>query len=841
MKLNWLSLMAWRDARKNKGRLFLFMSSIILGIAALVAINSFSYNLRNQVDNEARALLSADLQVDSKSPIPESIHQFFDSLGVKSVDEISFGSMVLFTKSNGTRLVNVRAIGKGYPFYGQLLTEPPSAYDEFGAGKYALVDKTLMLQYNAEVGDEIKVGDVVFTIAGSVLKVPGQSGITATVAPPVFIPVQYMDQTGLIQKGSRINYSLYIKYPDGFDEKVYNDVIVPRLKKENLGFDNVEERKKQVGNAYGDLTGFLNLTAFVALLLGCIGVASSVHIYMKEKTNSVAVLRCLGASGNTAMGIFMIQIFFLGLAGSVAGAALGTIIQYFLPTLFADLLPFNLVMHLSWKAIFKGIATGVVSSVVFSLFPLVAIRKISPLRVLRVSMENEKPDRLSYAMYALVAVFIISFSYLQLGSLKSAVVFSVSIFAAFVVLALFARLVMWLVRKYFPVNGSFILRQGLSNLYRPNNQTLILIVTIGLGTILITSLFMGQEMLLNKLEFTGAKDDRPNMVVFDIQDEDIDSVKALTVQMKFPVKGSVPIVGMKLQAINGRTVDELKADSTSEIREWVLDREYRVTYRDSLTNSEKLTEGIWRGKVEHPGDSVFISIADNFADDMDVHVGSSVTFNVQGALIKTYVGSIRKVDFQTMQPNFLVLFPAGVLEQAPKFHVLMTRFSSPDASAKYQQALVKRFPNVSIIDLNLIIETVDSVVSKVSFVIRFMALFSIITGIIVLAGSVIISKVNRIRESVLLRTIGANRKQILGINAMEYFLLGSLASLTGILISIVLNLGMAQYTFNTVFAPAFMPLFLCYILIVAATVIIGLLNSREVVNKPPLEILRKEN
>lgn len=840
MKILWLLSMAWRDARKNKSRLLLFMSSIILGIAALVAINSFSYNLRNQIDIEAKALLSADLQVDSRKPIDKEIYNFFDSLNVQTTDEISFGSMVLFPQSNGTRLVNVRAIGKSFPFYGKLVTEPSEAYNEFGTSQTALVDQTLMLQFGAKTGDQIKIGDLIFTIAGSVMKVPGQSGITSTVAPPVFIPVQYMDATNLAQKGSRINYSIYVKYPEGFEESLVEETIIPRLESADLGHDDVENRKKQVGNAYGDLTGFLNLTAFVALLLGCIGVASSVHIYMKEKVNPVAILRCLGVSGNDAMGIFLIQVFFLGLIGSVAGAALGAAIQFYLPTLFAEILPFDVEIHLIPIAIVKGLVTGMVSSVLFSLFPLVAVRKISPLRALRATVEGSKTDRVTYLMYLLVVLFLIVFSYLQLGSWKNAVIFSTAILLSFGVLTAFAMFVIWMVRRYFPVNGSFILRQGLANLYRPNNQTLVLIVTIGLGTILITSLFMSQQMLMNKLQFTTTEESRPNMVVFDIRDQDIDQVKKVAVESKLPDLGSVPIVSMRLQAINGRTVDELKKDTTSNINEWVLDREYRVTYRDTLSDSEKITMGKWEGNVSSPSDTVYVSIADNFADDMDVKVGSTITFNVQGAMIKTVVGSIREVDFQRLQPNFLVLFPAGVLENAPKFHVFLTRFNTPEQSASFQQALVLRFPNVSIIDLNLILETVDSVLKKVSFIIQFMALFSIITGVLVLIGSVIISKYQRIRESVLLRTIGASRNQIFGINAMEYFLIGSLAALTGILISVALNIAMAQYTFKAVFAPDFIPLFICYLLIVTTTIVIGLFNSREVVSKPPLEILRNE-
>jgi putative ABC transport system permease protein len=840
MNLGWYFKMAWRDSRKNRGRLLLFMSSIVLGIAALVAINSFGENLKDQVDREAKSLLSADLEIESRQPFSKEVRQFFDSLGVETTEEIGFGSMVLFKSNNGSRLVNVRAIGKGYPYYGAFTTKPEKASVYFHSGQDALVDKTLMIQFGAQIGDSVKIGELTFRIAGTVIKVPGQSGIVGSVAPPVFIPVRFIEETNLVQRGSRINYSLYLKYPAGFDPKLVAEVIKPRLDQLELEYEDVEKRKQQVGNAYADMTSFLNLTAFVALLLGCIGVAGSVHIYMKEKVNPVAILRCLGASANQAMNIFLVQIFIMGSLGSIFGAVLGTFIQYVMPSVFAEFLPFDVDVAISWKSILQGTATGITAAMLFALFPLLGIKGVSPLKAIRASFETSEKSKQPWIAYVLVVLFIIGFSWMQLDSWRRAVAFSAAVILSFGLLAAFARSVIWLVRKYFPYGSSFIIRQGLANLYRPNNQTLILVVTIGLGTILITSLVMSRQLLLDKLNISSEADTRPNMIIFDIQDSDLDSIKAVTASNGMPVIDNVPIVSMKLHALKDIGVSELRKDTADGLNNWVLDREYRVTYRDSLIDSEKIISGKWVGKVNGPADTVFVSISENFADDMQVRLGDAVSFNVQGAIIKTCVGSIRKVDFQRVQPNFLVLFPSGVLENAPKFHVLLTRFQSPEQSASYQQQLVMRFPNVAIIDLNLILQTVDDVVKKVSFIIQFMALFSIFTGILVLIGSVIISKYQRIRESVLLRTMGATRKQILGINLIEYLMLGSLASLTGIIISVGLNMLLARFTFNAILVPDLLPLLIAYLTITSTTVVIGLLNSREVVNKPPLEILRSE-
>lgn len=840
MNLSWLLKMAWRDSRKNRGRLLLFISSIVLGIAALVAIKSFGDNLKQQLENEAKALLGSDLEIESRMPIPAHIEKLIDSLGLTTSRELNFASMVQFLPDSGTRLVNVRAVEPAFPFYGILETYPDTAAKSFVVEGKAVADNALMLQYMSLPGDSIAVGNQHFALGGSVLQVPGQSGIAATVAPPVFIPYSMVEATGLLQKGSRLIYRLYVKYPQRFGKKDFENLLKPVLEKEDLRFTDVDARKENLGRAFEDLGRFLNLTAFMALLLGCLGVASSVHIYMKEKVQAVALLRCLGASGKTGMGIFMVQIALMGFIGAAIGSALGIGVQFLLPKVFSGLLPVTVSPTISFSAIWQGIATGLLASFLFSLFPLLTIRRISPLKAIRSSYEPLVKDPWRYAAFAGILLFIVGFAWLQLRTLTNALFFSLGIAVAFGILAAFAQLIIYLVRRFLPVKSSFVWRHGLSNLYRPNNQTLILVITIGLGSMLITTLLLTQRLLLDKVKITSSGVGRPNMVIFDIQEQQVEPIKELAKANDMPFMGSVPIVTIRLHSLRNQFVETLKEDTTQKLSEGLLTREYRVTYRDSLIDSETLAEGIWKGKVENPGDSIFISVDKNISASLKLKLGDPMVWNVQGALITTYVGSFRNVDFQRVQTNFLVLFPEGVLEQAPKFFVQLTKFSDAEQSARFQQTLVSRFPNVSVIDLNLVIETIETILDKVSFVIQFMALFSIITGIVVLIGSVIISKYQRIQESVLLRTLGANRKQIVGINAVEYFLLGSLSAFTGILLSLPASWLMARFTFETILIPPALPLLLGFVSITGLTMVIGLLNSREIVNKPPLEILRKE-
>jgi putative ABC transport system permease protein len=785
--------------------------------------------------------LGADLVIRDNREFTPYVDSLVSTIPGNSANEINFASMIFFPKNEGSRLVQIRALEGDFPFYGRIETEPAQASQEFRMEKAALVDQTVMLQYEAEVGDSIKIGEVNFIIKGALLKVPGQTGIAATVAPVVYIPMEYLEETGLIQKGSRINYQQYIQLARNANiDEIENRVKEP-LEDEGADFDTVEDRKQSMGRSFNNLSKFLNLVGFIALLLGCVGVASAVHVYIKEKLSTVAVLRCLGLKGIHAFLIYLIQILVMGFIGSVLGAFLGSVIQVLLPSVLQEFLPVEVSLAVSWKAVTRGIIIGMAIAVLFALLPLIKVKNVSPLHVIRNVEEKDQGGRSIYSwlIYILIIGFVFAFSYLQMRQLKDSAIFTASIVVAFLFLMGVGLLIMWLVRKYFPVSWSFLWRQSLANLYRPHNQTLILLVSIGLGTALITTLYFVQSLLINQVTLAGSEN-QPNMVVFDIQSEQKNNVAILTKNFDLPVLQDVPIVTMRLVEAKGKTKEEFRDDSIRSVPDWAFNREYRVTYRDTLIDSEIITKGTWHGNLENPGDTIFISLEDGYAERMNIEIGDPLTFNVQGAIMTTFVGSFRKVEWNRVQSNFLVVFPAGVLEMAPQFHVLVTKVESKETAASYQRALVTNFPNVSVIDLELILSTLDELLSQISFVIQFMALFSIATGLLVLLSSVIISKYQRIQESVLLRTLGANRKQILYITGLEYFFLGSIASLSGILLALLGSYGLAYYNFETTFNPDFLPMLIVYLVITMLTVTIGVLNNRDVLNKPPLEILRTE-
>ena len=840
IQFRWLLKMALRDSKRGRARLLLFMSAIVLGVAALVSIFSLGDNVQKDLDAQAKELAGADLIVDTNRPPSASALQLLDSIGTQRAREASFASMVYFTQSKGTRLVQVRALEEGYPFYGSFQTAPANAGKTFRKKQAALVDQTLLLQFNAKPGDTIQVGNLFFEIEGALEQAPGRTGLSNTVAPPVYIPYQYLEATGLLQKGSRVSYNFYFKF-NGNNLAQQLPTLEPRFEQEGLDFETSDSRKAETAREFNDLSSFLTLISFIALLLGCIGVASSIHIYIREKITSIAILRCLGASGKQTFLIFLLQVAAIGLAGALAGCALGTLVQQGLPYLLKDILPLQLTPSISWPAIGKGLLTGLFIALLFGIMPLLSIRNISPLYTLRISNED-KPgwrDPLKWLLYLLIFLFITVFTWWQTGNMVSALLFTTGILVAFLLLVALAWLLRAAVKRFLPHQLAYVWRQGFANLYRPNNQTLILVVTIGLGTAFIGTLYFVQHILVNRVALSSSGK-QPNIVLFDIQPSQREAIADLAKNFQLPVQQQVPIVTMRVETVNGRNALQAKSDTTEGTPARAFEGELRVTYRDTLTDSEKLLKGKMGAKVNGPNDPVLVSLEDRYAKRLRVSVGDSITFNVQGMLVKTIVGSIRQVNWQRVQTNFRAIFPPGVLEAAPQFHVLISRVPSREVSAKFQQAVVARFPNVSIIDLNLILEVLDEVLGKIGFVVRFMAAFSILTGLIVLIASVFISKYQRVQESVLLRTLGASRKQIGQITALEYFFLGALAAATGLGLATAASWALAVYMFDAPFSPSIFPVLIIFFSISGLTALIGWLNSRDVVRKPPLEVLRRE-
>lgn len=837
--LKWLFKMAWRDGKASSRKLMLFMASIVLGIAAVVSIQSFSDNLKKNISLQSKSLMGADYIIDSSKPPNEKVAGIIDSLGGANGKEISFSSMAAFPKNGTTKLVQVRGIAGEFPFYGDLKTFPETAAKEYQEKNAALMDATAMLQLGLKTGDLIKIGNLKLPIAGTLKSVPGSSAIFSSIAPPVLIPYSLIEKTGLVQTGSRIDYKYYFVADPKMDMEQLDKKLDPVLDAEDADLDTHISTSQRMGRRYENFGKFLNLVAFIALLLGCVGIASAIHIYIKEKLPSIAILKCIGASKKQSFLIFLIQISGMGLLGGITGTGLGLLLQQLFPLLIQDFIPVEVQISFAPQVIIMGILLGFLMAIVFALYPLISTLYVSPLQALRIQDNNAPASRKAgFIVLIVIFLFIFLFSFWLLSDWKYAVFFVIGIVATFSVLAGLAHVFMKTIKKYFPSSWGFVARQSLLNLFRPQNQTLILVLTIGLGTFLISTLYFTRDFLLAQTS-VEEQSNSPNVILMDVQTEQKDSVANTVRNQSLPVLENIPIVTMRVESINGKSVDKIRKDSTSHISRWILYHEFRTTYRDSLISSEILKEGNWVLKLPASG-PVPISVSNNFAEDAGVRVGDSVAFNIQGVLLNTVVGNIRTVDWSRMQLNFSIVFPVGVLEDAPQFRVLTTRVANEKSSAALQQELVRQFPNVSILDIRQILTVIEKILIKISWLINFMAFFSILTGVIVLIGAVRTSKYQRIKESVLLRTLGASSRQILKIFALEYLYLGILGGLAGILLSLVSSQLLAWLVFESTFVPSLFPFLVLFPAVSLLVIIIGFSNSLSVIKSPPLVVLRKE-
>ncbi|MBE2214560.1 MAG: ABC transporter permease [Opitutaceae bacterium] len=841
--MSWILKMAWRDTRTSRRRLLLYAVSISLGIGAMVAIASLGESLRQAVRQQSTALLGADLILRSNAPLGAEVEAAVATLGGERAREIGFSSMVLFPASGQSRLVSVRAIEDGFPFYGAIETRPVEAATTFRGRRAVLVEENLMLQFGARVGDELRLGTQTFEIAGALIKVPGESPGFNLVAPRVYLPMQYLEQTQLVQRGSRLQYRLALKVPPSVDVDAFRRAHDARFDEERVRLETVNGREAALGRTIANLERFLGLVAFVALLLGAVGVASGVHVFVRQKLASIAVLRCVGATSRQTFLIYLVQAAGLGLVGALAGVALGLGVQAALPRFLGGLLPTDLELVVSGRAVAEGLAAGVGVTLALTLLPLLAVRRVSPLLAIRSTVEPPRgswrdPATLAVLALGLGAVTLVAVN--QAARVRQGVGFVVGAIVIFGVLALIGRALMALARRLAPRRAGYVWRQGVANLFRPNNRTLLLIVALGLGTCLVATMLLTQRLLIGQLELSQAEG-QSNMILFDIQTDQRASVRAAIEGQGRRVIDEAPVVSMRLASIKGRSVADILDDrSARRPPRWVLQREYRSTFRRALNDAERLAAGVVMPEVAAGVSPVPVSIEVDIARDLGVTIGDLLVFDVQGVPVDCVVGSLREVETRRVRPFFFVVFPEGVLEGAPQFFIMSTHVPDAAASGSLQRELFEKFPNVSAIDLTLILETVNAVIDKAGFIFRFMAAFIVGTGVVVLFGVMASGRLQRLRESVLLRTIGASRRQITWIQGIEYWMLGSIAALTGAVLAWFAAWGLGHWIFELRSLPEVGPLVVLWLGVSGLTVLVGALSGRRLLNQPPLELLRQE-
>jgi putative ABC transport system permease protein len=825
------------------------MSSISLGVAALVAIDSFSENIIQSVKDQSRALMGGDVSFNSNKPLPPVVDSLFDSLSRKGVSfarVTTFPSMAVVPRTTGTRFVQVRGVTDNYPFYGKIITDPEGQWSRLQQGANAIVDPSLLASLNARIGDTLRLNFGTFTIVATIKDVPGAAGIAEMLGPRVFIPARYIAETQLLVFGSIAERTVLAKLPAGTDPDKFLKPLKTRLDQQQVRSRSVTQSEMATADAIENLSDFIGIVGLVALLLGGIGVASGVRAFVARKIDTVAVLRCLGASSGQVLSMYVAQAALMGLAGAAAGAALGVAVQFALPLVLTEILPIDVQVTLVPSAVLTGLAVGGWIALIFALRPLLALRNVSPLQTLRRDTDAEvlrmrwtDAPRIVVNVALVLSVVLIALS--RARTPKQGLWMSGATGFAILALAASAAFLSWAARKGLRTGWPYVVRQGVANLYRPGNQTRAVILALGFGAFLVSTLYLVQNNILRRFT-TVASESRGNVIFFDVQQDQAAGLDSIVRGSGHEVVQMAPVVTMRIATINGKKVSDMLPVPRGERGRagWALRREFRSTFRDIPAASETIVSGKWFSlrSLKVAPDTGEISIEDGIAKELNVKLGDVITWNVQGVEIPTRITSLRKVVWTRFEPNFFVVFAPPLLEAAPKQYLLLAQVKDPAAVTLVQRAVVNRFPNISSIDLTAIKRTVDRIVSRVSIAIRFMALFSLAVAIPVLFSAVSATRRARIREGVLLKTLGATRGQIARILLAEYSLLGVLGGFTGIILSILGAWAVVRYIFKTPFAPALLPIAGIAVAIVGLTLLIGLLAGRDVFRETPIAALR---
>jgi putative ABC transport system permease protein len=754
--------------------------------------------------------------------------------------------MALVERTGGTRLAQIRAVTPGYPFYGQILTAPANQWAKLQSGRYALVDPALLLAVDGKVGDTLALGFARFIIIGTLVSVPGDVGVASAIGPRVYIPARYTDETSLLLFGSRSERETVVKLPASLPVQRFLSRVKQQLASAQVRARTVAETEFNLTQAIDQLRNFLSVIGLVALLLGGIGVASGVNAFVMRKIDTVAILRCLGATSRQVLGIYITQAVAMGLVGAACGALLGIGIQLLLPRVLAEFLPVDVRISLEPTAMLTGMLVGVWVALVFALRPLIALRNVSPLQTLRresdaAALRGARFDPLRVVVALVLVSSIAALGVARADTVRQGLGFAAGIGAAVGFLYLTAAALSASARRVVRPNWPFVLRQGVASLYRPGNQTRSVVLALGFGVFLMSTIYQVQQNLLRTVS-VKLDASRANVLFFDVQGDQGAPLDSLIRAKGFTVVQQTPMVPMKISSINGVPAAKLETDTTNGRRRrpgWAARREFRSTFRDSLVASEKVTQGTFHTGGSRAPLLPEVSVDKGIAQDLGLRIGDTIVWDVQSVLVPTRVTSFREVNWTRFEPNFFVVFESRALRDAPKQFIVLADVRGDTAVAKLQRDVVTRFPNVASLDLTLIQQTVGKVLDKVTTAIRFMAALSLALGIPVLFSAVSATRRERLREGVLLKVLGATRRQVGRIMLAEYLLLGALGSLVGVVLSVGGAWGLMRYVFKQPFLPALLPALLVALLMIAIAVSIGMLTGRDVFRETPMAALRE--
>jgi len=799
-------------------------------------------------------MTGADVVVRSDRPIGDAVRtavareRATGRVGIVS-EAMEMATMVRPPSAATTRMVELRAVEEAFPLYGTMTLREGVYAHSLLEGHGALVRPELLAQLDLRVGDDLLIGTQRFRIRGVIENEPGRNLGAFSLGSRVFIDLADVASTGLLSFGSRASYQMLLQVPAPPPVPGRRDistVLAAELSKAFVNdFVGVRSYRQNEGRMNQNLTraeNYLSLVGLVVLILGGIGVSSVTRVFVQQKVRSIAILKCVGSTTRQVLAIYLTQVVLLGFAGSILGVAMAGGALQLLPVFVGDLAALLQVEYgLTAGAVLQGLAVGLLVSLLFSVVPLLEVRNVKPSLLLRQDLSSlPRFDWLKWGVAAAVAASLVAVAAWQAGSVQVGLLLSGGFVAVAFVLHL-AGVV--LIRAVQPLRyaRSFALRQAVLHVARPGNQTRIILLAVGLGTFFILGVRSLQANLLQDFA-VQVGENAPDMLLMDIQPDQRQGLSSLIDRENGGEDPPtlIPVLRARIVGVRGRDVN---LESYEDVRgqRGGLSREFTITYRSTLEANETLVDGMWWDETP-ARETPEVSIEESLRTRFQIQIGDEMRFDVLGRSVTAKVTSVREVDFRDFRAGgFMMVFRPGLFDDAPHTFIAALR-GGQDAAARtrMQGLLVASYPNVSVIDLREVLDTVKSIVDNVTLAVTVVGALVLFSGSLILIGAVSMTKFRRVYEAAILKTLGASSRLIATMLLLEYGVLGAIAGTVGAVGAVALSWAVARYGLDLPWEPAPLLTVMGIAVTALAVAAIGVLASLDVLRHKPLATLRAE-
>ena len=844
--MRFVAVMAAREMRASWRRLVFFFLCIALGVGAIVTLRSVIQSVRQVFAGEARALIGADLVVSSSRAIDAEMTARVDarlrtaSASMTRTAETATMARAASSASAPARMVELKAVGPGFPYYGRLVLQGGATYAHgLVAGFGALVRPELLAQLGIGVGDLVAIGGRDFTVRGVIEAEPGRRLGAFSLGPRVIVDIADLEQTSLMAFGSRVTHQRLVKAPEA-GLVALATALREDAKNSFVRVRSYSDTEGDMGEDFARAENYLSLVGLVVVILGGVGVSSVTRVFVQQKLKSIAILKCLGARAAQVLAIYVTQVLVLGALGSLVGVLIATGVMAWIPQWLGPAVTAGLDVNyrLTPSAVTQGAGTGLLVSLLFSLVPLLDVRHVKPSRLLRDETATGGRDWVWWMTAAGVGGSVLALTMWQAGSIRIGGIVAVG-FAVVAAVLYLAGVALIKSARPLAAAGWFPLRHAALQLTRPGGQVHLVLLTVGLGAFFILGVRALQQSLVSEVSVDLATD-APDMFLLDIQSDQLTGVISTLSSRRpagAPAPRTLPVLRARVVGVPGKN---LTLDDFEDVRgRGSLAREYTVTYRSHLEANERLVEGeAWDG----PSTSGEVSIEESLRDRFGIRIGDTIRFDVLGRVVSATVASVRHVDWSDGRAGgFMFVFRPGLLDTAPHGHIVFVR--GPEAGvdrARLLSDLAGGYPNVSVIDGREMLSALKAVVDNVTLAVTVVGTLVVVSGLMILIGAVAMTKFRRVYEAAILKTLGATRRVIATMLLLEYGVLGVLAGVLGAAGAAALTWALGRFAFDMAYRPA--PAL--WAIGIAATgvvvSVVGVAASWDVLQRKPLATLRAE-